>query len=246
MTDAADDATDAPSGTVDQPDLHGATAEPPSHPRWLLPAIGIAIVLMVAANNVANAVWASWINERPLALLALNSSNKYVIGVTPNTAFWPVLVISALRLMAPDPLFYALGFLYRDRALHWARRVFPASGQLFDSFESDTSGFARILDLLVFVAPNNPVCLMAGVAAMNVRRFVLLSVTGTIARIFLLRGIGLVFHDQISSLLVSVARYQKWLTIASVAAVVLYMVWQIRTRRGLIGGVEDLEDELGD
>ncbi len=216
------------------------------HPKWLLPLIGASIIALVIANNVGNAVWASWINERPLFLLALNSSNKYLIGTTPNTEWIPVLVVSTLRLMAPDPLFYMVGYLFRDRAVHWARRVFPASGPLFDSLEADQGQFARILDALVFIMPNNPVCLIAGVVGMNVRRFAILAITGTIGRIILMRAIGTVFSEQIEDILDWVADYQRWLLIGSVVLVVGYVLWQVRSHKGLIGGVEDLEDELGD
>lgn len=219
---------------------------PVSHPRWLIPVIGASIVALVIANNVGNAVWASWINENPLGLLALNSSNKYLIGTTPGTGWMEVLFVGTARLMAPDPLFYMVGYIYRDRAVHWARRVFPASGALFDQLESDQGQFARILDALVFIMPNNPVCLIAGVVGMNVKRFLVLAVTGTIGRIILMRAIGTVFSEQIEDLLDVVARYQRWLLIGSVVLVVGYVLWQLRSHRGLLGGVEDLEEELGD
>lgn len=219
---------------------------PARHPRWILPALGAGIVALVIANNVGNAAWASWINHRPLLLVAVNSSNKYLIGTTPNTGLWEVLVVGTARLMAPDPLFYALGYLYRERAVHWARRVFPTSGQLFDALESGEGSFARVLDVLVFVMPNNPVSLIAGVTGMRFRRFLVLALIGTICRILLLRWIGTVFSDQIEDILDVVARYQRWLLIASGLSVVGYVAWQMRSHRGLVGGIEDLEEELGE
>ncbi len=220
--------------------------EPTRHPRWILPTLGAGIVALIIANNVGNAVWAHWINNRPLLLVAFNSSNKYLIGTTPNTGFIEVLLVGTARLMAPDPLFYALGHLYRERAAHWARQIFPTSGQLFDALDSGDGSFTKLLDVLVFVMPNNPVCLIAGVARMNVRRFLVLSLTGTIARIVLMRWIGTVFSDQIEDLLDVVARYQRWLLIASVVSVVLYVMWQLRNRRGLVGGIENLDEEFGE
>ncbi|MCB1271551.1 MAG: hypothetical protein KDB31_09010 [Microthrixaceae bacterium] len=222
------------------------TAPVRTHPRWVLPAIGAGIVALVIANNVGNAAWASWINERPLLLVSMNASNKYLIGTTPNTGFWEVMVVGTARLMAPDPLFYALGYLYRDRAVHWARRVFPASGQLFDALESGEGSFARLLDALVVIMPNNPVCLVAGVSGMRFARFVTLALVGTIGRIVLMRWIGVVFTDQIEDLLEVVARYQRWLLAASGLAVVGYVFWQLRSHTGLVGGVEDLEEEFGE
>jgi hypothetical protein len=237
----------------------------PTPPRWFLPVVGVAIVALIAANNLGNAVWScavvtdaqnassvcnwpgvSWFAGNPLGLLMLNSSNKYLLATTVLTDVVPFAAIAFLRLMAPDPLFYALGFVYRGRALGWARQVFPGMDQVFDQFESQGGATRNLLDVAVFVAPNNPVCLLAGVAAMPWRRFLALAVTGTIARIALMRAIGTIFSDQIEDLLDIVARYQRWFTLVSVAGVAIYLIYQVVGRRGLVGGVESLDDELGD
>ena len=244
-----------------------ALASPPStHPRWLLPLLGGLIVALVVANNVGNATWVcavttgsgtrsswlcqqawmSWINGNPLGLLALNSSNKYLLATSVSTDLLPAAVIATLRLLAPDPIFYLIGFLYGPRALLLARRVFPGSDPLFDQIESDSGGFRRVIDIAVVVAPNNPVCLVAGVARMDWRRFAVLNVVGTIGRVLLMRLIGAVFENQIRDVLDVVAQYQKWFTLASVVGVVTYVLYQAVGRRGLIGGVEELDDELGD
>ena len=52
--------------------------------------------------------------------------------------------------------------------------------------------------------------------------------------------------EAVPPLLEVVARYQRWLLIGSVVLVVGYVLWQLRSHRGLLGGVEDLEEELGD
>jgi membrane protein DedA with SNARE-associated domain len=214
--------------------------------KWVVPAIGAAILALVIANSLGNAFWARWIIDRPYQLLALNSSNKYLIGVTPNTELIWVMVIGSLRLMAPDPLFYAIGYIYRDRALHWARSAFPSAQQLFDFVESDHKAKGPLLDAAVLIAPNNPVCLLAGVLGMNKVRFAVIAVVGTVGRILLMRGIGEVFSDQVDAILDSVARYQMWFTIASVVSVVLYLAYQARNHRGLLGGVEELSEEFGE
>jgi len=218
----------------------------PTHPRWLLPLIGTLIVVLVAANNIGNAVWASWVNNRPLALLALNSSNKYLLATSVTTDLVPATVIASLRLLAPDPLFYALGYLYRDRALHWARTAFPGSQGLLHQFEQDETGFKKLLNPLLVILPNNPVCLLAGVAAFPIPRMIVLNVIGTVGRILLFRWIGTLFADQIKDVLDVVSRYQQWFLIGSIVLVVTYVAWQIVGRKGLIGAVEELEEELGD
>lgn len=218
----------------------------PSQPRWLVPLIGALILLLVAANNIGNAVWASWVEERPLALIALNSTNKYLIATSINAPFLLFVVIGTLRLLAPDPLFYAMGRIYGDRALHWARGVFPGTGPLLDEIRAEGGSVTRLLNVAVFVMPNNPVCLIAGVTRFPIRRFIVLNVTGTVGRVLLMWWIGHIFEDQIDSLLHVVARYQRWFLLGSVALVVAYLAWQTAGRRGLIGGVEELEEELGD
>ena len=237
----------------------------PTPPRWFLPAVGASIVALIVANNVGNVVWScavvsdpgkassmcTWpvINafaDNPLGLLALNSSNKYLLATSVLTSWLPYTIVALVRLMLPDPLFYLLGYVYRGRALGWARQVFPGMDPLFDQFEHEGGSTRRLLDVAVFIAPNNPVCLLAGVAAMPWRRFLLLSVSGTIGRIALMRALGLIFEDQIKDLLDIVARYQRWFTIGSVVLVVLFLIYQVVGRRGLVGGVESLDDELGD
>jgi signal transduction histidine kinase len=47
-------------------------------------------------------------------------------------------------------------------------------------FRSDGSGVRRLLNVLVVVMPNNPVCLIAGVVGFPVRRFIVLNVIGTV------------------------------------------------------------------
>ncbi|MEX0769047.1 MAG: hypothetical protein WD029_11310 [Microthrixaceae bacterium] len=219
------------------------------HPRWLLPLLGSGIAALLIAANIGNVMWVRWSNPitgHPLWLLTLNSSNRYLLITSIITSWVPYVAIAMTRLLAPDPLFYILGYSYRERALGWARNVFPGMEGIFDQFEQDRSGFKRILDVAVLVAPNNPVCLLAGVAAMPIRRFIALNLTGTLGRILLMRGLGLLFEDQIRDLLVIVARYQRFFTLGSLALVAAYLIYQTVGKRGVVGGLETLEEELGE
>lgn len=219
---------------------------PTAHPRWVLPVVGACIVALIVANNVGNVVWASWLETNPLGLIALNSSNKYLLGTSITTEVVPFFVIATIRLMLPDPLFWWLGHSYRDKALNWGRQIFPGMDPIFDQFEGDRTGFKNLLHVLIVIMPNNPVCLLAGVAAIPFRRFIVLSLVGTIGRIAIMRGIGMVFEDQIEDVLDFVAKYQVWLTRGSIVAVLAYVAWQFIGKRGLIGGVETLDEDLGE
>ncbi|HTO00590.1 MAG TPA: hypothetical protein VL068_07935 [Microthrixaceae bacterium] len=228
---------------TEESDLH--SIDTPRHPRGLLPLIGALIVGLIVATNVGNALWASWIRVHPIGLLALNSSNKYLLG-TYSADFWPYILVSTGRLLVADPLFYALGYLYRGQALEWGRKVFPGFDPIIDQFEKDETGFKKLLNVLVVLAPNNPVSLLAGVAAMPIRRFFVLNIIGTVGRTLLIRKVGWIFQDQIDSVLDTVARYQGWFLRGSIIAVIAVVAWQFFGNRGLIGGVESLEEELGE
>ncbi len=218
----------------------------PTHPSWFLPVVGAAIIALVVANNFGNVIWAEWVIDQPLALLALNSSNKYLLATSVNTDLLPVLVISTLRLMAPDPLFYAIGYLYGDRALRWAGNVFPGIQPVIEQARAEDGSFRWLMTTLLVIMPNNPICLIAGVVRVPFIRFLTLALVGTIGRILLMRVIGSIFEDEIEDLLEVVARYQRWFLLASIVFVVGYVAYQTNRRRGLIGAVEELEEDLGD
>lgn len=209
--------------------------EPPFRPpRWVLAALVLPILAMIVANNVGavlltSSLRPSGVVESPLRILALNSTNKVLLATGMQTAFWWYLALATMRLLAPDGYFYGLGILYRHRALEWGRRVFPGSDKLFDLFErEDHAGVRRLLDALVFIMPNNPVCLLAGVAAMPLRRFWAINVAGTVGRVLMFLWLSHTFRDEIRSVMNVVATYQKWALAITVVIVIITLFTQAR------------------
>ena len=223
----------------------GDTSEAPGHPRWLLPTLVVPIIGLIIANNVGSIMFTnnlaeSGLVEHPLRILSLNSTNKILLATGFQVDWLPFFVVPLLRLLAPDPLFYLLGFLYRDQALRFGRRVYPGTDRIFDMFEHEEStGLHRMLDILVFLMPNNPICLMAGVAGMPVRRFVAINIAGTLARIGLMRWLSLTFRDQVLTITEFIARYQPWAIGLTVVAVILTVMAQSRR---VVEGAEELAD----
>jgi membrane protein DedA with SNARE-associated domain len=223
-------------------------AAPPHRPRWILVALILPIVGLIVANNVGAVLFTSSLKKggavaNPLTILALNSTNKILLATGFQTAWLGFLGIATIRLLAPDPLFYLLGYLYRGHALRWGRNVYPGADKLFDMFENQAhAGVRHMLDALVFIMPNNPVCLLAGVAAMPVRRFVVLNIAGTIGRVLLFRWLSFTFQDQIVRIMNLLATYQKWALMVTVVIVVITFVVQARR---LVSSTEELaEDEV--
>ena len=221
------------------------------HPRWVLFALVLPIVGLIVANNVGAVLLTSSLKgqgsttivEHPLHVLALNSTNKVLLATGFQVQVVWFFIVAALRLLAPDPLFYLLGRLYRAPALRWGRRVYPGAERLFDMFEAeDHVGVRRLLDVLVVLIPNNPVCLLAGVAAMPWRRFLALNLVGTFGRIMLFWWLSETFKTEIRSIMNWVADYQKWAILVTVVIVVI--TFAIQAKR-VIGSTEELAEEEG-
>ena len=104
-------------------------------------------------------------------------------------------------------------------------------------------GFAKARHVVVFVAPNNPVSVLAGAAAMPARVFALLNIGGTITRLVLIRLLGNVFQGPIDAVLGFVRDY-RWYLIG--ASVLLTLVSTLADRRGggELGALRHLSEDL--
>jgi membrane protein DedA with SNARE-associated domain len=229
--------------TDDRGPAAGAAPERPTGApsRLALTLVVVPLILMVAAGYVAGALWAEWVNSRPLLLMALSSQNRYLILVVNQVDPLAYYVVGTVRLLLPDPFFYVLGFWYGDAAVRWMESRTATIGNLLRWLEQ---AFAKWGHPLVFCFPNNPICLFAGAARMKVWVFALLNVTGTITRLVLIALIGEALQNPIDAVLDFVGRYRVPLIVVSVA-LVAFTMWN-ETRRGTseIDQLRNLERDL--
>lgn len=207
----------------------------------MLSLVVVPLIALVVASNTAFFLWASLVDTHPLWLLTLSSHNRYLALTTNALDAWSYYLVATLRLLAPDPLFYLLGSWYGVRAIGWMERRAPSVGTSMRWMET---AFAKARHLIVFVAPNNVVCLIAGAAAMHPLVFAALNVSGTIARLTLIRALGNVFQGPIDAVLGFIADYRWYLIGASVLLTVLSSMADRRRGGGQIDALRHLEDEL--
>ena len=225
--------------------MSGAVRETPHLPvapfgKPVLIAVFAAIGLMIAANNIGTINYARWVDTHPLLLLAFNSTNKILLTVAGRVPEWLFFAVPLLRLAAPDPLFYALGARYRDQAVRWGTDLYPGAKEWLTQLTSGANpGAHRTLAVLTFIAPNNPVCLAAGVIRMPQRLFWTLNIAGTLTRIALIRLAAGVFADQLDSVVEAIVKYQSWFTRIALVVLAVYTVVQLRR---LAGSADDLSD----
>ena len=217
-----------------------AQPRPPVAPfsKPTLVAVFVAIGLLIAANNIGFANLARWVDDQPVRLLAFNSTNKILITVAGRVPEWVFFAVPLLRLLAPDPLFYALGVRYRDVAVRWGSALYPGAKDWLTELTSGANpGAHRTLAILTFVAPNNPVCLAAGVIRMPPRLFWGLNIAGTLTRIALIRLLAALFADQLDWLVEAIVSSQSWFTRIALVVLAVYTVVQVKR---LAGSADDL------
>src|SRR5260221_9893199 len=199
------------------------------------------IIVFVVMATIGDALTTTWADQHPLALLALNARNRIVLLVTNRLDPVSYYVVGTLRLLASDPLFFMLGVLYGDAAVRWVERKSKTFGEQIRLYEKL---FQKASYPLVFIAPNNFICLFAGAAGMPIPGFLIANVTGTVARLYLLRVVGDVFSSPIDSVLDFFARYRLPLLVVSVALVGLTVVLDRRRGESEIGALRELEHEI--
>ena len=199
----------------------------------------VPIVGAVALAMVGDIVGPSLINEHPLWQITMNPRNRWLLLAAPQVAAWPFFIVGFTRLVAIDPLFYVLGVP--------AWRRCPAMGRAQNGGRGGVRAqsrawFGRAAPVVVLVAPNSYVCLLAGATGMRLRTFLALNAIGTVGRLTLFSVAGAAFRDQLLDVLEFVQRYQWWLVAVSFLAVSL----QARKRRasGALESVETIQHEL--
>ena len=134
--------------------------------RRALTLVGVPLAITVALGYLGDALAPSLVDTHPAWLIALNARNRNLVLVTNDMDAWSYYAIGVVRLMISDPLFFLLGYWYGDAAVAWMERRTKTWGQLLRQAEG---WFGKAAHPLVFVAPNNVICLFAGAAGMSLR-----------------------------------------------------------------------------
>src|SRR5918994_759686 len=152
--------------------------------RRALTAIVVPLVTLVVLGYVGDASAATLVDRHPAWLIALNARNRNLALATNYLDAWTYYGIGTVRLLISDPLFFLLGYWYGDAAVAWMERRTKTWGQLLRQGER---WFGKAAYPLIFVAPNNPICLFAGAAGMPLRAFFAVNLAGTLTRLYLIR-----------------------------------------------------------
>ncbi len=206
---------------------------------WLI--VG-PLILLVIASYIGDALAPTLVDQHPLWLIALNARNRNLVLVTNELDAWSYYLVGTVRLLAADPLFYLLGYFYGDAAVRWAERRSRTFGGVLRSAERF---FQKASYPLVLLAPNNPICLFAGASGMSPPVFFTLNITGTIARLIIIRWVGDIFSAPIDTIVDFIREYRLPLTALTVT-VTGFLIWSESRGEGEseLEALVRLEEEL--
>jgi membrane protein DedA with SNARE-associated domain len=226
---------DGPSPTIAGVTDGGEEAQP-TRRRIPLPWLLTPIIISMAVGMFGDVIAPGLINERPLLAMFLNPRNRWLILASNQVEAIPFYLVGFLRLTLTDPIFYVLGLQYGDGVLKWIEEKSGESGQLVRAVERF---FAKASYVVIVVAPNGYMCALAGATGMRPAVFATLNVTGTIARLILIRIFAEAFEEPIDDVLHWIGQYRWWLVGLS------FLVVAIQTfRRKPIEPVDEAEQEI--
>ena len=216
--------------------------EPRRRPsRRTLALIVTPIAALVILSWIGDATAVYLVDHHPLWLIGLNARNRNLVLVVNQLDAIPYYTVGTLRLLLSDPLFYLLGYFYGDGAIRWMEGQAPTYGKMMRAAEK---WFSVATYPLVFFAPNNFICLFAGAAGMSIPTFLILNITGTITRLWMIRVVGDIFAEPINNVIRFIQDYRLPLLILSIV-LVLITIWNERRQgKGELGSLAHLEEEL--
>jgi len=238
---ADDNQDDADRSSDTGHDSGAASTERHRPPRRVLALLVAPIIGLVVASNVGDALATTLATTHPLTLIFLNSRSRNLVLVTNQLDALSYYGVATLRLLVSDPLFFLLGYWYGESAVRWMEKRTRSLGGTMRQVER---WFGRSGLILVFIAPNNLICLMAGAAGMRVSLFLAANLAGTLLRLYLIRRVGEAFDAPIQDLLGFLSDYRIPLLIVSVVLVGASTLWELRHGEGELEAALHLDDDL--
>ena len=201
--------------------------------------VALVIVSQVAAL-LGDLVLAGIVDRNPALLIALNPRNRNLALATNQLSAVTYYLVGFGRLVASDPLYYLLGYWFGDRAISWTER----RSRTYGPFIRDGERLFRQASYpLIFLAPNSIICALAAATGVRIRAFIALNISGTVARLIVVRYLGEVFSSPIERVLGFIAQYRVPLLILSAIGVAWTIFGEFRGDNSELNNLRHLEEE---
>jgi len=215
-------------------------------PRWQRTRITCLAVPMVAftvALYVGNALAPTLIKDAPLLLLVLAPKLRWLLLVANDVEPIPYFVVPLLRASAVLGVYYLLGHWYGDRSLRWLE---SRAGNAMRPVLWIERNFHRARVPVTIVFPGNVSALLAGADHMSAPLFFVVALASVALRLWAVRALAELLRGPLLTVVTWIGDNQLWLTVVSVACVMIWVGWS--NRHGLTTGEtvdEIVEDFTG-
>jgi membrane protein DedA with SNARE-associated domain len=203
--------------------------------------VSIPLIALVIMSYVGDALAPTLFDTHPVLLMVLNSRTRNLVLVTNEVDPVTFYAVGIARLLVSDPLFFLLGMWYGDAAVAWMERRTRTWGQVLRQIED---WFSKAAYPIIFIAPNNYVCLFAGAAGMPLKAFFAVNIAGTVFRLWLVRTFGNVFEAPIDDLVGWIGDHRIPLLALSIALVLVSIALEARKGETEVSSLARLDDEL--
>lgn len=226
----------------DEPQAATTAGRPDRRPsKRAVTLVAAPIIALIVCTNVGDAMAPTLVDTHPALLIALNPRNRNLVLVTNSLDPLSYYGIATVRLLLSDPLFFLLGWWYGDAAITWMERRTRTWGK---SLRKAEGWFSKAAYPLIFVAPNQYICLFAGAAGMPVGAFFAVNIAGTVTRLYIIRRFGDVFEGPLDNIVEWIGEHRGPLLVITVLLTVLSFVFEARKGETEVSSIARLDDEL--
>jgi membrane protein DedA with SNARE-associated domain len=204
-----------------------AASEPRPLTRGKVLLLFSPLVALIVIRTVVNSAAPWLLKHHPLGLVALDGRNRNLLLAASRIDLWYFVIFACIARMLTDPIHYLIGRAFGDRAMVWLRKQLGETNRFLAWLERS---FHKAGGVMVFAMPGAPVCLMAGITGMRVRRFFILNLLGTLTAVLLLRGAASALEAPLQAVLDFNDRYVGILTPLFIGLGVVQMI-RVRRRR---------------
>jgi membrane protein DedA with SNARE-associated domain len=226
----------------EEPQAATTAGRPDRRPsRRKLMLVAAPIIALIVCTNVGDAMAPTLVDTHPALLIALNPRNRNLVLVTNSLDPLTYYGIATVRLLLSDPLFFLLGWWYGDAAITWMERRTRTWGK---SLRKAEGWFSKAAYPLIFVAPNQYICLFAGAAGMPVGAFFAVNIAGTIARLYIIRRFGDVFEGPLDDIVEWIGDHRAPLLVITVGLTIASFLFEARKGETEVSSIAHMDEEL--
>jgi hypothetical protein len=209
--------------------------------RTRITCLAIPMVAFTVGLYVGNALAPTLIKDAPLLLLVLAPKLRWLFLVANEVDVVPYFLVPLVRATAVLTVYYLLGHWYGDRSLRWLE---SRTGKALRPVLWIERNFHRARVMVTFIFPGNVSAMLAGADHMSVPLFFVIALASIALRLWAVRALADILRGPLLTVVQWIGDNQLWLTVVSVAGVMIWVGWSNRHELGATETVEEIVEDF--